>query len=85
MKYIIFKHKDLLMPVIFPDHITHSQIKIEDAIPISAGFVAIDLNGFTNVYGESDSLNLIPHEEDRFLLDNSLNNRGTVSFLNYSR
>lgn len=39
MKYVIFRENNLLHPVVFADHTTHSQIKIEGAVPVSAGFV----------------------------------------------
>ena len=61
MKYIIFKHNTILMPIIFPEHITHSSINIEiddkgnRAIPISAGF--LNMKTF-QVYGVSESLGL---------------------------
>ena len=53
MKYIIFKEKNMLHPVVFADHTTHSQIKIEGAKPVSAGFVMQDKTGI-KCYGKSD-------------------------------
>jgi hypothetical protein len=42
MKYVIFKGNGLVHPVLFGDHTAHSQIKVEGAEPISAGFVRFD-------------------------------------------
>jgi len=38
MKYIIFKDNKsgLIMPIVFNEHVTHSQVKVEGATPISA-------------------------------------------------
>jgi hypothetical protein len=45
------------MPVIFPEHVTHSQVRIVGAKAVSAGFVAVR-NGQCIAYGASESLNL---------------------------
>lgn len=63
MKYVIFKQKQLLMPVIIPEHVTHSQIKIVGAKPISAGFFENE-SGIVNTFGKSESLNLKSKPED---------------------
>lgn len=58
------------MPVIFPPHVTHAQIKIVDAKPISAGFFRRGKHlGLCETYGESESLKLTSNKEDGRLLD----------------
>ncbi len=85
MKYVVFKHKNLLMPVIIPDCVTHSQIKIEDAEPISAGFFRIGQLGQPIVSEKgSDSLNLLPDKErDEKLLRATIDDYGTNSFIDW--
>lgn len=80
MKYVIFEQKDLLMPVIVPDHITHSQVKIEGATPVSAGFLAIKNGKVTEVYGKSESMKLSPMTRDKDLLEKALKDMGTMYF-----
>lgn len=82
MKYIIFKQNDLVMPVVFPDHITHSQIKIENAKPISAGFLNFE-SGLPIAYGESESLNLRSSPMDSMVLTRLILNMGTAYFLDF--
>lgn len=82
MKYVIFKHKQLLMPVIIPEHVTHSQIKIVGAKPISAGFFENE-RGIVNTFGKSESLNLKPKPEDARLIENTLYNAPTSSFFEF--
>lgn len=82
MKYIIFKSGDLLKPIIFPDHIAHSEIICKNAIPVSAGFFKIDFGDIT-VYGESVSLKLKPRKQDNELIKISLLNTVPIKlFLN---
>lgn len=83
MKYIIFQFNDLYMPVIIPQHVTHKQVEIDGAHPISAGFFRFKKNGTITTYGESESLNLKPNLRDRELLQATLDNHGTYSFLIY--
>ena len=84
MKYVIFKSKELFMPVIFPDHITHSQVKIEDSEVYSAGFLKISTTGFVEVLPErSESLNIGPKEMDQSILIRAVHNFGTAYFLNF--
>lgn len=70
MKYVIFKMKaGLLIPVIVPQHCTHSQVSVEGGEPISAGFFRFIGNSkLVEVYGESESLKLKPGERDEALL-----------------
>ena len=48
-------------PVLFPEHVTHSQMAMEGAKPVSGGFV--NLKDFT-VYGESKSLKMKSNPRD---------------------
>lgn len=83
MKYIVFQDNKsgLLHPVIFGEHTTHSEVTINDASPISAGFFYLDAKKGLCVYGESDSLNLKPRKEDPGLLKLVLVNAGTSFFI----
>ena len=83
MKYIIFKEKNMLHPVVFTDHTTHSQIKIEGAKPISAGFVMYGKTGGIKCYGKSDSLNLTPGVNDEAIIASWLLNCGIYAFLSF--
>jgi hypothetical protein len=81
MKYVIFKHKTgIFMPIIIPQHITHSMVKIEDCEPVSAGFFRID-NETVIPYGDSTSLKLGPSADDAELIQNVLNNSGMYAFI----
>ena len=75
----------LFMPIIFPEHVTHSQIKIEEAEPISAGFVTFSSLGLPKVdmTKGSDSLKLMPHERDEDLLENAMLGMGTNAFMDW--
>lgn len=66
MKYVFFREKNMLHPVVFADNTTYSQISIEGAVQVSAGFVMQYKTGITGVkcYGKSDSLNLTPGVND---------------------
>lgn len=68
------------MPVIIPPHVTHSQVNIIDAIPISAGFFRIE-KGLLVTYGKSESLELKPLECDTRLLNCVLGAAPTSSYL----
>lgn len=79
MKYVIFKHKTVYMPILFPDHVTHSTIKIEGAEPVSAGFINTTTG---EVFGLSESLKLEPNEEiDAELCLRVLSNYGVYAFM----
>ena len=40
MKYVMFRAKSgWLFPVLFPDHVAHSQVVLEECTPVSGGFV----------------------------------------------
>lgn len=58
------------MPIMFPGHITHSQITIADAEPVSAGFFHIKDKEIVIQDGTSESLKLGPNkEQDKLLLE----------------
>jgi hypothetical protein len=69
------------MPVIFPDVVTHSSIKIEDAAPISTGFAAIINNRVQLLPGASESLKLGPDADDQFYLQCVVDNMGAYAFI----
>ena len=69
MKYVMFKQGPLYMPIIFPDHVTHSQVKVDGAVPDSAGFMRIGFESkIVTVYGRSESLNIGRKDHDQQLL-----------------
>lgn len=85
MKYVIFEQErtGLKMPVLFPDHVTHSSITIEGSKPISAGFCLVGGCEIITILPEgSDSLKLEPGEHDRELIISTLSNAGVYAFLN---
>lgn len=86
MKYVIFESKGgLYNPVVFPDHIAHSQIKIEDCSVFSAGFLELSTFGVKRCYGESISLNVKSKgNDDEEIIQRWFLNMGTSAFLKYS-
>ena len=77
----------MFMPVIFPDHITHSTIKIdEDHTEVySAGFLSINPFGTSTVLAEpSESLKIGPSPLDEDILNRALMNLGTAYFLYFN-
>ena len=83
MKYVIFREKNMLHTVVFADHTTHSQIKIEGAKPVSAGFVVQEKTGSIKCYGKSDSLNLTPGVNDEAIIASWLHNFGMYALLSF--
>nr|DAV64459.1 MAG TPA: hypothetical protein [Caudoviricetes sp.] len=84
MKYIVFEQDltGLKMPVVFPDHITHSQIKIEGSRPVSAGFCQVGTEEIVTIEPhKSDSLNLAPMPGDRELIVAVFCNAGIYAFM----
>jgi len=72
------------MPVIFPEHVTHSTVKIDDCVADSAGFFAIK-NGITILDEGSESLKLSPNKErDEQLIVATLMNMGIYAFVVYN-
>lgn len=87
MKYIIFKDEKtgLVQPVIFGEHTTHSQVKIEGAKPVSAGFCHLSAKGGLSITGDSESLGLKPDTKDGAWLSMMLCDAGTSFFLDYEK
>lgn len=87
MKYVVFEdiNTGLKMPVVFPDHITHSAIKIDCAKPVSAGFCIVGTEEIVTIgTGKSDSLNLSPAAGDRELIIAVLCNAGIYAFMGFN-
>lgn len=84
MKYIVFEYEKtgLKMPVIFPDHVTHAEVKIGGAKPISAGFALIGTEEIVTVTGDSESLGIASANGDRELIIATLANAGMYAFIN---
>lgn len=84
MKYVVFKKRTLLIPVIVPECETHSSVSVEGGEPVSAGFFSIGTLGEINISDtESESLKLGPDKQrDARLLAALLLNMGIYSFLN---
>jgi hypothetical protein len=82
MKYIIFKDtvSGLIHPVLFGEHTSHYQVKIDGAEPVSAGFFSFE-KGNIQVYGKSDSLKLDPKDSDLDYIVKAFMNMGTMFFI----
>ena len=82
MKYIIFKQKDMMLPVVIPDHVTHASVKIENAELHSAGFFLLGTEDIVTILpGKSDSLGIGPKDGDRKLILAALANCGMYAFI----
>jgi hypothetical protein len=81
MKYIIFEDEvsGLIQPVVFGEHTSHHQIKIERAKPVSAGFLYFE-RGALVVSGKSDSLKLGSRQSDLPYIELMLADAGTMFF-----
>jgi hypothetical protein len=77
MKYVVFEDPKTKwwFPVCFPDAVTHSMIKIEGLVPVSAGFVNV-MSG--ECIGSSPSLKLKARREDKPYVIAVLTNNGTL-------
>ncbi|QFG53662.1 hypothetical protein [Chryseobacterium sp.] len=88
MKYVIYKRNGLFLPVTFPDHITHSQVKIEweGSLELySAGFFSLNSFGLPVILpGISESLNIGPSSSDEDILRRFYLNCETSHFIDYS-
>lgn len=84
MKYVVFEYENtgLKMPVIFPDHVTHADVKINNAKPVSAGFALLGTEEVVTVTGDSESLGIAAANGDRELLIATLANAGMYAFMN---
>lgn len=85
MKYIVFEDDKtgLKEPVIFGEHTTHSQVMVERAHPVSAGYFVLDNDGIVSTYGDAQSLGLKPEAGDATLLYYVLQNMGTMFFVDF--
>lgn len=85
MKYVIFKRNTMFCPVIIPEHITHSQVKLEGCLVHSAGFFYIGGNEpediVTVLPDSSDSLGIGPKIGDKELLVATLAGFGVYAFM----
>jgi hypothetical protein len=92
LKYVIFKfdtnNASLMLPVIFPDHVTHSIVRMEannqgDFLePYSAGFFELGEKKLViNKNEGSSSLNIGPQPNDELWIQRSLLNLPSSFFL----
>lgn len=83
MKYVIFENemKGIMEPVIFGDHMSHSEVNVEGSRPVSAGYLMIDNDGIVSTYGNAQSLGLKPVPGDSALLSHVLHGMGAACFL----
>ncbi|MPS73982.1 MAG: hypothetical protein E2590_12680 [Chryseobacterium sp.] len=75
------------MPIIFPDHITHSTIAVaeEGTQVYSAGFLTVTAMGLARVEKRgSESLKIFPSPIDAMILNRALMNSGTAAFLDFN-
>ncbi|MFC0186021.1 hypothetical protein SAMN04515674_12175 [Pseudarcicella hirudinis] len=63
MKYVIFKRKELIVPVITSEMATHSDLKLEGFEPVSAGFIYMPKGLIIIDNRGSESLGLKPNKE----------------------
>jgi len=84
-KYIVFKQRNLLIPILLPECATHSMVKLEEAVVDSAGFYCVDRKGQIIVQQkESESLKIGPKtERDAKLIENVLIGSQTMHFLDF--
>lgn len=70
MKYIIFNRKEVSLPIIFHEHINHSQVDLgNEWKPVSAGFCYLKEGWLTvDKTRKSTSLKLKPKKEDETIL-----------------
>jgi len=86
IKYVVFEmggdDYGVYMPILFPEHIVHSQIKVEGARADSAGFYN---TASETAYGNSKSLSLgSVNERDTELCKRALMGMGASFFLKYN-
>lgn len=71
-----------MMPVIIPDHVTHSDVRIEDAEIHSAGFFLLGTDELVTISPDgSNSLGIGPKPGDRELIIAVLTNCGMYAYL----
>jgi hypothetical protein len=86
MKYVIYKRKNLFLPLVFPDCVAHSQFKPDDTETklFSAGFCSLHLCNVTiDMTKQSESLGIGPSDKDEDILTAWFLNSGTVSFIDW--
>lgn len=100
MKYVIFKKEtdDIItyLPVIIPEHVTHSSIKIDESNgrrePVNKNKITVHSAGFFHINGgmvkiqpeRSESLNIGPNmDTDQILIHQTLSNAGIYGFTSY--
>lgn len=76
LKYIIYRHINEDVPVIFPSNIVHEHLMVHSTLegrswPVSAGFCHVEGDEGFRCYGESTSLKLKSREEDAAILNES--------------
>jgi hypothetical protein len=76
MKYIVFKRKNVVQPVVFMEWITHSEVSIgKEWKPVSAGFCYADSIGQIEVTNmQSESIGIGPNQNDVQLLNSFFHN-----------
>lgn len=86
MKYVIFKRKSVIVPIVLPEHATHADVTLKGYRVHSAGFFYIggekpeDI--VTVLPDISDSLGIGPKPEDKQLLIATLAGYGMYAFMN---
>lgn len=87
-KYVIFRHGKLVYPVIFPEHVTHSMVRLELPDPAANGFVHPHSAGFFHIEEGvevhervSTSLNLGPQPDDKVWLERAMSGCNTSMFV----
>lgn len=83
MKYVMFQHKRVMMPVLLPDHIPHNavELNLSDTKIVSAGFYS-EIDGVWKAHGKSTSLGIKSKpRRDTNYLDAARLNCGTMHFL----
>lgn len=88
MKYVVFKVGNIYAPIVFPDHVAHSQMAIKalGVKPVSAGFCYPVFTPGNNIAVTvspigSESLGLEPHYLDATILTRMVNNFPMSLFL----
>ena len=83
MKYVIFKKGEIVMPIIFHEHINHCDAKIgDDWIPVSAGFVYMKQGRLRVDYESySESLGLKPNKADGAVMTMLADNYGVTMLM----
>lgn len=83
MKYVIFKRDEIVMPVIFHEHVNHCDVKIGDEwVPVSAGFVYMKQGRLEVDYkSHSESLGLKPNKTDGAVMTMLAGNYGVAMLM----